>query len=207
MSFKKLAADLELKYNSRHNKHRPFLVALDGLGGAGKTVLAEKLDTGLKLKDKLIVIHLDDYIVKRANRYHTGKEEWYEYYFLQWDAAMIRENLLFQLHMSPSTITLPFYEKEKDQLKPKTIQIPDEAIIIMEGVFLQRPEWRVFYDVIIYLDCPKEIRHQRVLQRDSYLGDRQERLEKYTKRYWPAEDYYVKTIRPEQTADIVYSVK
>ena len=37
------------------------------------------------------IFHIDDHIVERNKRYHTGYEEWYEYYYLQWDIAYLQK--------------------------------------------------------------------------------------------------------------------
>jgi uridine kinase len=59
------------------------------------------------------------------------------------------------------------------------VKVPTDAIVIVEGVFLQRTEWRRFYDFRIFLECARELGTQRVLERDVYLGVYKERFEKY----------------------------
>lgn len=66
------------KYKN-HKWHRPFIVAVDGLGGAGKTTLVQQLKHDL---NGIVTIHIDDHIVERKKRYHTGHDEWFEYYQL-----------------------------------------------------------------------------------------------------------------------------
>ena len=34
-------------------------------------------------------------------------------------------------------------------------------VIVIEGVFLQRKEWRDFFHYMVYLDCPRETRFLR----------------------------------------------
>lgn len=54
-----------------------------------------------------------------------------------------------------------------------------------------------------YLDCPRELRHKRALNRDSYIGDYQARLNKYKRRYWLGEKHYLDIVKPIKSADLV----
>lgn len=76
-------------------------------------------------------------------------------------------------------------------------------MVIIEGIFLLRDEWKNCYDYIVFLDCPKEMRYARVIQRDTYIGDIDERVNKYTKRYWPAEEYYLEKQKPMERAHYI----
>lgn len=84
--------------------------------------------------------------------------------------------------------------------------MPTSAIIIVEGVFLQRKQWRSYFDFKIFLDCTQELWFKRVLGRDVYLVDYQARVNKYKRRYWLAEDYDLNEERPIENADYIYSV-
>lgn len=186
---------------ARHLEDRPFIVAMDGLSGAGKTTLVNHLKNNL---NNSVIIHIDDHIVEREKRYETGQEEWFEYYQLQWNTKYLSEHLFEALHGNKGDVTLPFYNKETDTTMRKKIRIFPRGIVIIEGIFLLRTEWKPYYDYIIFLDCPREIRSERVLERDTYIGDLEERLKKYKNRYWLAEDYYVKEQKPLDLAHYVY---
>ncbi|MGF3103034.1 hypothetical protein [Rossellomorea sp. DUT-2] len=82
MEIVKLTRTLLSQYKSRNSPDRPFILGIDGLGGSGKTTLALQLKNELKAANcEIVILHNDDYIVERENRYQTGYEEWYEYYY------------------------------------------------------------------------------------------------------------------------------
>ncbi|WP_337999469.1 kinase [Solibacillus daqui] len=194
---------LKQKIEEEYNKHyldRPFIVAIDGLSGAGKTTIVHQLKSEI---ENVVILHIDDHIVKREMRYNTGHDEWFEYYQLQWDTNYLKQHLYKKLHQNEKQLHLPFYDKDKDTLISKSIQIPPKSIVIIEGIFLLREEWKAFYDYIIFLDCPKEVRYERVLHRDTYIGKLEERLIKYQNRYWVAEDYYLKMQNPFELAHTI----
>ncbi len=107
------------KFQQRTTKYHPFVIGIDGLSGAGKTTLVSKLESELKYTCRVVVIHMDDLIVERNKRYHTGFEEWYEYYYLQWDINELTVRLFNSLRTNHK-ITFPFYEKSIDKTVDKT---------------------------------------------------------------------------------------
>ncbi|MGG1631184.1 kinase [Rossellomorea sp. NRS-1567] len=173
------------------------ILGIDGLSRSGKTTFVEQLrETLKKEKSDHHIFHIDDHIVERRQRYHTGHEEWYEYFHLQWDVRWLRENFFRKLKQAKQ-ITLPFYDSNTDSHDCRTIPMPKSGLIIVEGVFLQRKEWSDFYDHLIFLDCPREKRFTREAETAKQKRD------KFEKRYWKAEDYYMDTFSPWESADIV----
>ncbi len=191
------------QYCSSDRGARPFIVAIDGLGGAGKTTFVKELVSMLENACTIHVLHIDDYIVESEKRYNTGYEEWYEYYYLQWDIAYIKY-CFSKIHKDYQELTLPFYNRETNTIINMQSVFPPNSILLIEGVFLQRHEWEQFYDYTVFLECSLEIRKERVLKRDSYIGDELAILKKYKQRYWMAEQYYLEKESPLQKANIIW---
>ncbi len=187
-----LKQELLIKYK-KPNLDRPFIVAIDGLSGAGKTTLVQKLQNNL---ERVVILHIDNHIVRREHRYNTGYDEWFEYYQLQWDVTYLKEQLFDKLHQNEQQLQLLFYNSETDTMSENTINILPNSIVIIEGIFLLRDEWKAYYDYIVFVDCSREVRYERVLNRDTYIGDLGHRLKKYQNRYWIAEDYYLRKQQP-----------
>lgn len=204
VSMQEIVHELISHITSIPNEERPYLVAIDGLSGAGKTTFVKKLDHELKnQKYQTFIFHTDNHIVEKNSRYLTGNEEWYEYYYLQWDVNLLTSILFERLHQNCRMLNLPFYDKENDDHSIKPVMIEPESVVLIEGIFLQRKEWRNFFDFTIFIDCPRNVRFERVLKRDQYIGDYEAIQSKYKRRYWPGEDYYVSTVSPKERANIV----
>ncbi|PEJ46475.1 kinase [Bacillus wiedmannii] len=180
----------------KHKENR-FILGIDGLSRSGKTTFVTNLKENMKQESiPFHIFHIDDHIVERNKRYHTGYEEWYEYYYLQWDIESLRQKF-FQKLQNETKLKLPFYNNETDSSEMKKVQIPIVGVIVIEGVFLQRKEWRDFCHYMVYLDCPRETRFLRESE------ETQKNLSKFENRYWKAEDYYLESETPQKRANLV----
>lgn len=181
----------------KEHKDERFILGIDGLSRSGKTTLVKELEEDMKKSGiPFHIFHIDDYITQRNKRYATGFEEWYEYYNLQWDIDWLQRNFFGKLQ-SDIQIQLPFYHDETDICEMKEIQLPLVGVIIVEGVFLQRKEWRNFFHYMVYLDCSRETRFLRESE------ETQKNLPKFQSRYWKAEEYYLEKESPRDLADFV----
>ncbi len=189
----------------KRHSHGRTMIGIDGLGGSGKTSLAQRIHGNLLTGPRqTVLIHLDDHIVPSCYRYDTGRPQWQEYYKLQWDVGGLR-HIFFDLLTSPHLLFhVPFYDKHSDSIIQKQLDIEEDAVVLVEGVFLQRPEWIEYFDAVIFVDCPFHTRKHRVTSRDGYLGDEAAILKAYESRYWPAEDYYMTSITPKEQATFCY---
>lgn len=173
------------------------ILGIDGLSRTGKTVFSKKLESHLKEQGMAVqLFHIDDFIVERGRRYGTGLEDWQEYYFLQWEAEALAEFFFGKLKTA-AQLDLWIYNSDQDRRNLQTVKLPAEGIILIEGVFLQRKEWRQYFDGLVYLKCPAEerfFRESERMQNNSALLKR---------RYWKAEAYYEETLDPERQADWV----
>ena len=140
---------------------------------------------------------MDDYIIERRRRYNTGHEEWYEYYQLQRDTKWLRENLFEKLKLSHELYLLT-YNGDADKQRVEKVKISETCLILIEGVFLQRNEWKSFYDYIVYIDSPRETRYKRE------TAITQAKTSKFKNRYWKAEDYYIETKDPIKNSNFVF---
>lgn len=185
----------------KNHSNRSTLIGIDGLGGSGKTVYAYKLQNQL---EGSIILHLDEFVHKKETRYNKNYEEWYCYYHLQWRYDYLIQKLLLPLKIGLDVNeTIEVYNRETDSYTLRKIEIPVGTTVIVEGVFLQRPELRPYFESVIYLELDKETRLKRISDRDIYMGNMLEIALKYEQRYFPAEEKYLEQCNPLALADIV----
>ena len=180
------------------------VVGIDGLGGAGKSTISEMFCK--KFEDNnchILLLHIDDFIHVREVRYNSAYPDWQCYYDLQWRFDHFL-NVINEIKSSKKDyIDIDLYDKDNDAYFKQRFAIQYNTIVIVEGVFLQRKEFNNIFDYMIYIDVPEKVRLQRVLKRDTYIGDKQQITDKYENRYFPAERRYIEEYQPRNNADLL----
>ena len=193
------------KLKNEDISNRIYIIGVDGLGGAGKTTLVNSLKIQLQNENYYsYVLHIDDFIHPKRIRYDSSKEEWYCYYNLQWRYDYLVKEILSPIKNGEIIDKqIEIYNRESDEYFIQRVNLVHGSVLILEGVFLQRKELKDYLDFIIYLDVPQEVRLNRVLARDSYIGGLEDIKYKYEKRYFPAEEKYILEYSPIENADFV----
>ncbi len=84
------------------------------------------------------------------------------------------------------------------------LAVPPEAVLVVDGVFLLRPELRSWWHLAVYLHVPEAETLRRALVRDlPRMGTPQEVRRRYRARYLPAQDLYRREADPVAAADVV----
>lgn len=73
--------------------------------------------------------------------------------------------------------------------------------LVVDGVFLQRPELDDLWDLRIWIDVSFEVALQRAVVRDAVLFD--DVRDRYERRYQPGQRLYLAKVDPRSRADIV----
>ncbi|WP_353093314.1 AAA family ATPase [Tissierella praeacuta] len=193
------------KIMSEYDSKETIIIGIDGLGGAGKSTITELLKTQLQnINYYPVVLHIDDFIHPKHIRYDESKEEWYCYYNIQWRYDYLIKEVLLPIKQGIEIYKeIELYNKENDLYILEQIRIPHGSILLIEGIFLQRKELERYFDYMIYVEVPKETRFTRVINRDTYIGEAKDIKLKYERRYFPAENKYIKEYCPIENADFV----
>jgi len=80
--------------------------------------------------------------------------------------------------------------------------VEEGAVLVFDGVFLQRPELAESWDLVVFLRIDPGIALGRAVERDGEVfGSDVER--RYKERYQPGQAIYFEQVDPEPKADIV----
>ena len=97
------------------------------------------------------------------------------------------------------------FDFRNDRSVQMPVQIaPDDSVLLLDGIFLLRPELNRFWDYRIFLDISFATCLQRAVLRDQELfGSEDAVRERYLKRYIPGQRIYLGDGDPKKLADIV----
>jgi uridine kinase len=155
---------------------RTRIVAIDGLGGAGKSSLAEHLSVALA---GAAIVHTDDFA-----SWHTP---------LEWWPRLIEEFLLPLARNEAAR-----FERSKwGQEDRGWAEVQPADFVILEGVTAAREAFRAYLTYAVWVETPPELRLRRGLERDGQ--DAREQWETWMIR----EERYRIAERPSETADLV----
>ncbi len=189
-------------------KDSPLFVGIDGVDASGKTTLAEELVNELKESGRQIILaSIDGFHCPKSIRYSKGENSPEGYYFDSFDYKAVVNVLLEPLSSDTLQYTRAVFDYRTNSKVVSPVQTATkDSILIMEGIFLFRPELLRYWDIKIFVDADFKITVDRAIRRDDErekIGAKQDIINKYKKRYIPAQQIYFKNVKPKEKADII----
>jgi uridine kinase len=186
----------------------PVRVAIDGRTASGKTTFANELAEAIAdLARPVIRTSIDGFHNPKSVRYARGRMSWQGYYHDARDLNAIVNALLQPLGPGGTLrYTTQTFDLQSDQpITPKFQISTPQAILIVDGTFLQRPELNPHWDASIYIAVSDSEAERRGIERDTKTTtDNASIRQLYTERYSPAFSHYAQTCNPEENADAVF---
>lgn len=149
------------------------LLAVDGIDGAGKTMFADSLAERLEREGQATArASIDGFFRPRAERYALGRDSAEGYYRDSFDYDVFRRYLIepFKLAGSAGFVTAVFDHRADAPLGLRWETTQPDSTLIVDGIFLNRPELRGLWNYSIWLDVPSEVAEARLLERDGIAG-------------------------------------
>jgi uridine kinase len=143
-----------------HNYGRGrVVVAVDGPDGAGTADFADDVATALRSAGHAAFrASTIDFQRPRAEREARGASSGEGYYRDSFDYSVLRRVLVepFRLGGSAAFVTAAFDPTRDAQVEPKWLTGPDDAILLIDGVFLLRPELAGLWNYSVWVDVTHE---------------------------------------------------
>lgn len=200
-------SDLTEMIDSIHLDH-PVRVGIDGVDASGKTVLAGELADSIHERGRIVIrVTVDDFHFPRSKRYRRGRYSPQGFYDDSYDYNAILTNVLKPLGPDGDLLYRPvFFDLDKNVEMPVSERHADPtAVLIVDGIFLHRPELRDYWDFSIFVHSDFHITTKRALVRDLHLFKTPDAVRRmYEKRYIPGQLIYLKAVDPCALADVVW---
>ena len=149
------------------------LIAVDGVDGAGKTMFADAFAERLgKGRHAVFRASIDGFHRPRAERYARGADSAEGFYRDSYDYDLFRRILIEPFKMGGSTgfVTAAFDVARDAQVEMDWKTGPQDATLVVDGIFLNRPELRGLWNYSIWLDVDEETAAARLFERDGASG-------------------------------------
>ncbi|WP_160502350.1 hypothetical protein [Streptomyces sp. BA2] len=172
-------------------------MALDGRAGAGKTTLAADIAAHLGGPRGAAIVHGDDFLrpMSWQARLTLGAQEGYQSLF---DVDRLQRQVLSPLRGGRPARYRRYDPDTNSTPEHSTVEIEPGRLVIVEGVFVARPELAALYELTVFLDTPPDLCRTRLHAR----GQSPERLAWLA--CWQAiEEHYVTTTLPHNRVDLV----
>ncbi|MBR5949148.1 MAG: hypothetical protein IKZ82_10985 [Clostridia bacterium] len=174
---------------------RPFLIALDGRCGSGKTTLATALRHALERripKPVITVVHMDDFYLRPEQR----TVERFQTPGGNVDYERFNEEVLDRLASNKDFTYRPF--DCSSMTLGESVAVHPSHVVIIEGSYSLHPKLRENYDLKVFLDIEPEEQQKRILMRNG-----EEKLLQFKERWIPLEELYFDKCAVRECADLI----
>jgi len=174
------------------------LVGLDGPDAAGKTTMATALSSALRQVHgtHTVSASVDDFMPPKEQRYLRGELSPEGYYLDGFDHAALVRDLLAPFHDGAPQV--------RTSLGGPAVEVPARAVLVVDGVFLLRPELRPWWTLSAYLHVRPEVALERALTRDLPVhGSTENVVRRYLARYLPGQALYRERADPMSAAAVL----
>lgn len=185
----------------------PLRVAIDGVDASGKTMLANELAQHLgSYQRDVIQASVDDFHQPEKIRRQKGSLSPEGFYYDSYNYPALIENLLVPLGPNGNRQyrTACFDLFQDNPVNPPVKTASDDAILLVDGIFLLRRVLLPYWDLTIYIDAEFATTMQRGIARDGKIfGSTEKAAQRYRERYVPGQRLYHQEANPLDRADII----
>ncbi len=185
----------------------PTRVAVDGITASGKSTLARELSRiVMKLGRPVVHLTMDGYHNPREHRYRKGRLSAAGYYEDAYDFEALARRVLLPLGPGGDRrYRERMIDLASDQPADEpAVEAPQDAVLIIDGTFLQKPEIRDLWDHRIFVNTSFDVALRRGCARDAeLLGGEAEARKLFEARYHAAGRIYLDSVRPITTATVI----
>ena len=182
---------------------RTVRVAIDGVDGAGKTTFADELGSLIAAEGRSVIrASVDGFHNPRAVRYRRGRHSPEGFFEDSYNYAAFKRYLLDPLSPGGSRrYRRAFFDHVSDDIVPANdLDAIPSSILLIDGIFLHRPELLPYWDASIYLRTDFAVSVARCASRD---GSSPDPAAPSNRRYVEGQRLYLRSCQPEARATVV----
>ncbi len=143
-------------------------VAVDGVDGAGKSVLAAEMASVIAPHRPVLHLTVDGFHRPRAERYRTGRGP-EGFYRDSYDYDALQRSVLQPFRAGRPVVPAVRDVGSDRALAPEPVAVGADTVLLVDGIFLQRPELVDAWDAVVFVDVPFAVSVPR--GNDRFAGD------------------------------------
>ncbi len=181
-----------------------LLTGISGIDGCGKSYLnGQMVDKLNGAGMKAVGMNTDGWLNLPSVRFNEDHPAQHFY-----DHAIRFEEMFSQLVLPLKKnrsidITADFAEETATKYRKHRYHYTDIDIIVVEGIYLFKNEFRDHFDIKIWIDCSYETALERAIARAQEGLSPAETVQAYQRIYFPAQQIHIATDHPRAHADFI----
>ena len=184
---------------------RSLLVGVSGIDGCGKGYLAMQLQAHLALHGVIpAILNVDGWLNLPHKRFNQNAP-----------AVNFYENAI-RLEQFFSQLVVPLRDRRSIRLEAEfveetasdyckhTYDYEDVSVVLVEGIFLFKPQYRKYFDLAIWVDCSFPTALARAIDRAQEGLSPANTIAAYDTIYFPAQRIHLAQDKPRENADLIF---
>ena len=180
-----ILAFIKTKYEQHRSISRPFVVGINGIDCSGKTTFAKAMSKYFSYY-KIVNNHLD---IDTFNNPVIESETYKAFVSDSWDEEDLNKYYKLIINYSDAIRAVSEYKKKY-------------PLVILEGIFIYKPQLADLFDLKIYLDINISLGRKRFAKRWSLKQDKRP-FEIYDEIWMLSYIRYDSEVHPKQISDLV----
>jgi len=178
---------------------RSLLVGISGIDGCGKGYIAAQLAAHLALHSVIpAILNVDGWLNLPEKRFENFYENAirFEQFFSEL-VLPLRDRRSIRLEAD-------FVEETAARYRKHTYEYDDVSVVLVEGIFLFKPQYRKYFDLAIWIDCSFPTALARAIERAQEGLSPANTIAAYDTIYFPAQRTHLAQDKPRENADLVF---
>ncbi|HJU92103.1 MAG TPA: hypothetical protein VJ656_04125 [Pyrinomonadaceae bacterium] len=184
---------------------RSLLVGISGIDGCGKGYVAAQLEARLALNSVIpATLNVDGWLNLPEKRFDlTAPAEHFYKNAIRFDEFFTQLVLPLRDRRSIHLIA-DFTEETASLYRKHTYNFKDVSVVLVEGIFLFKPQYRKYFDLAIWIDCSFATALARAINRSQEGLSPANTIAAYETIYFPAQRIHLAQDKPRENADLIF---
>ena len=184
---------------------RSLLVGVSGIDGCGKGYLAKQLQAHLALYGVIpAILNVDGWLNLPQKRFDQTAPAINFY-----ENAIRFEQFFTQLVLPLRDrrsihLVADFVEETASHYRKQSYDYEDVSVVLVEGIFLFKPQYRKYFDLAIWIDCSFPTALARAIDRKQEGLSAANTIAAYDTIYFPAQKIHLAQDKPRENADLIF---